>query len=229
MKQKTNTGGPLLSTTRFARFANNWKAQNAASTILSRERKQLAIQAIAGTSSISELASGADTSLKFIYTQKYKAEEALNEAFSENTNIDEAVLSCLSITKSWIYRLILALILICHSSFRNVCESLKDLFDVDISVGTVHNVVERAVESAKRKNVEENLTPIKVGAHDEIFQGRTPVLVRCDAKSTYCNLLSAVNARDSDTWRIATLEACEKGAEARLYHRHRCQTKTRSA
>lgn len=200
-----------MSITHLASSANSWKAQNAASSIALGERKQLAIQAVARTSTISELASGADTSRKFIYAQKRKAEKALNEAFSENKSSKGRLLAHFPLTKQWLDQFILALILICHSSFRNVCEILKDLFGIGISIGTVHNVVERAMESAKQKNAEENLTPIRVGAHDEIFQGRAPVLVGCDAHSTYCYLLSAVTARDADSWGIALLEASEKG------------------
>ena len=200
-----------MSISNFANNANTSKASNAAPAIPPQERKRLAVEAIARTSTISQLASAADTSRKFIYAQKQKAEKALDEAFSQCTNTDDSVLFYLPITKGWIYRFVLALILICHSSFRNVIEILKDLFDIDISIGTVHNIVGRAVETARRKNAEEDLSLIKVGAHDEIFQGRTPVLVGCDAYSTYCYLLSVAEARDAETWGIALLEASDRG------------------
>ncbi len=63
---------------------------------------------------------------------------ALDEAFSQSPSSDDSALFYLPVTKGWIYRFVLALILICHSSFRNVI---------------------------------------------------VPVLVGCDADSTYCYLL----------------------------------------
>jgi hypothetical protein len=200
-----------MSSSHFANSTNSSKARNSASTKTPQERKQLAIEAMAKTSTISQLASKTDTSRKFIYAQKQKAENALDEAFTLNTGADDFVLFYLPITKAWIHRFILAIILICHGSLRNVCEILKDLFNIEISIGTVHNVVERAVKAARMRNAEEDLASIKVGAHDEIFQGRDPVLVGCDAVSTYCYLLSAVEARDAETWGIALLEASDRG------------------
>lgn len=200
-----------MSISNFANNNNTSKASNAASAIPPQERKRLAIEAMARTSTISHLASAADTSRKFIYAQKQKAEMALDEAFSQSASSDDSALFYLPVTKGWIYRFVLALILICHSSFRNVIEILQDLFDVNISIGTVHNIIEKAVETARQKNAEENLSPIKVGAHDEIFQGRVPVLVGCDANSTYCYLLSVAETRDADTWGIALLDAENRG------------------
>jgi hypothetical protein len=138
-----------MSSSHFANSTNSSKARNSASTKTPQERKQLAIEAMAKTSTISQLASKTDTSRKFIYAQKQKAENALDEAFTLNTGADDFVLFYLPITKAWIHRFILAIILICHGSLRNVCEILKDLFNIEISIGTVHNVVERAVKAAR--------------------------------------------------------------------------------
>lgn len=49
------------------------------------------------------------------------------------------------ITQKWLFQLILALILICHCSYRGVVELLQDLFDYPISAGTVHNRVKKAI------------------------------------------------------------------------------------
>ena len=57
----------------------------------------------------------------------------------------------------------------------------------------------------------ENLSEIKIGAHDEIFQGNKPILVGCDVKSTFIYLLSLENSRDRDTWAIRLLECKDKG------------------
>jgi hypothetical protein len=52
---------------------------------------------------------------------------------------------------------------------------------------------------------------IKVGLHDEIFQGSQPVLAGVDAASTYCYLLQGVEHRDEDSWGWHLLDAMEQG------------------
>jgi hypothetical protein len=90
-------------------------------------------------------------------------------------------------------------ILICHSSYRGVVELFRDLFDLATSVGTVHNRLESAAATAKKINVSQDLSRIKVGLHDKIFKGSQPVLARVDADSTYCYLLDVVEHRDEQT------------------------------
>jgi hypothetical protein len=51
------------------------------------------------------------------------------------------------------------------------------------------------------------LAPIRVGLHDEIFQGNQPVLAGVDAHSTYCYLLAEAEHRDGDTWGVHLLDA----------------------
>ena len=85
--------------------------------------------------------------------------------------------------------MVLALVLICHSSNRGVVELLEDLFDYPLSVGSVHNIVHSAVAPAQRWNQQYDLSTIKVGADDEIFQGDVPVLVGEDTlhRSAICS------------------------------------------
>ncbi len=114
-------------------------------------------------------------------------------------------------TKNWIFQVILGLIFICHSSYRGVVEFLRDLFDYPISVGTVHNRVNSVIEKAQKINQSQDLSGIKVGLKDEIFQSRLPVLAGIDAFSTYCYLLAGAEHRDEDTWGYHLLEASEQG------------------
>jgi len=57
----------------------------------------------------------------------------------------------------------------------------------------------------------QDLSGIRVGLHDEIFQGATPVLAGVDAQSTYCYILAAEQHRDADTWGVHLLNAAEQG------------------
>src|SRR4029078_6927249 len=90
------------------------------------DRKDLAIQALAGSETVSDLAAQHGVSRKFVYQQTHKARSALEDAFSPATP-DEAVLFELAVTKTWLRQVIVALTLICRSSYRGVIEFLRGL------------------------------------------------------------------------------------------------------
>ena len=119
-----------------------------AKRLLSQERQDLAIQVLAGAQSVSDLARQHEVSRKFLYQQAHTAEEALSEAFAPSSR-SEDVLFYLPVTKAWLRQLVLALVLICHSSVRGVVELLRDVFDYRLSVGTVHNIVHSPVTPAR--------------------------------------------------------------------------------
>src|SRR3954467_6229696 len=174
------------------------------------DRKDLAIQALAGSETISDLAARHGMSRKFVYQQTHKARAALDDAFSPATS-DEAVLFELAVTKTWLRQVIAGLTLICRSSYRGVIEFLRDLLGLPVSVGDIHDVLQSATRQASAVNAEQDLSGIRVGLHDEIFQGATPVLAGVDARSTYCYLLAAERHRDADTWGVHLLDAAERG------------------
>lgn len=173
-------------------------------------RQRLAIDALAGQRPITHLADELDVSRKFVYQQKDKAERALQEAFAPAV-ADDHVLFQLPVTRRWLYQLVLALILIGHCSFRGVVELLRDLLQVKISVGTVHNLVTQAAEKAQHYNETQDLAAVRIGAHDELFQQSAPVLTGVDVDSTYCYLLSLEDQRDGDTWALRLLELQDRG------------------
>ena len=102
------------------------------------------------------------------------------------------------------------MILICHSSYRGVKEILRDLFDTNISIASIHNLVHSTAIKAKQINDLQDLSSIQSGLHDEIFQGSQPVLTGVDAMSTYCYLLTAAEHRDEDTWGFYLLNLNEQ-------------------
>jgi hypothetical protein len=173
------------------------------------QRQQLARQALAGQS-ITVLAQQHQVSRKFVYQQRARADQALNDAFAPQPT-DDQVLFYLPVTKAWLRQLTLALVLICHSPLRGVVELLRDLFDYPIALGTVFNIVQAAVTPAQQCNRTQDLRDIRVGGHDEIFQGQQPVLVGVDLLSSYCYLLSCEAHRDADTWGVRLLELHEQG------------------
>lgn len=175
-----------------------------------QQRQNLAVAALAGTRPITQLADEHHVSRKFVYQQADKAQHALDHAFDPHDD-DDTVLFYLPVTKAWLRQLVLALVLICHSSLRGVVELLRDVFDYPISLGTVHNIVAGAIPRAHAHNAAHNLANVRISVPDEIFQASTPVLVGCDADSTYCYLLSPEERRDGDTWAVRLLESVDRG------------------
>ena len=176
------------------------------------DRKDLAIQALARSETVSDLAARHGVSRKFVYQQTHKAVAALDDAFLSATP-DNEVLFELAVTKAWLRQVIVGLTLICRSSYRGVVEFLRDLLGVPVSVGCVHDVLQAATRQADIVNRQQDLSSIRVGLHDEIFQGATPVLAGVDAQSTYCYLLAAEQRRDADTWGVHLLDAAEQGLD----------------
>lgn len=177
------------------------------------ERRNLSVEVLAKTQPVSHLADHFGVSRKFVYRQAAKAANALDDAFEPRPD-DKAVLFHLPVTKDWIRQFVLAQVLIGHTSFRGVTEILDAVFDYrDISIGTIHNIVQDAIAAARPNNESQDLSAVRVGAHDEIFQANKPVLVGMDVKSTYCYLLADEAHRDGDTWGVHLLDLAERGLQ----------------
>lgn len=181
-----------------------------AKTLGPGERLSLGVQALAGAQSITGLANQAGVSRKFVYRQADIAQVALDDAFAASED-DDQVLFYLPVTKNWVKQATLGLTLICHSSYRGVHEFFRDLLDVSMSIGTVHNIVHDAIAKARPHNHNQNLANVNIAGLDEIFQKQQPILVGADIRSTYCFLLSAEDQRDGDTWALRLLELQERG------------------
>ena len=174
------------------------------------QRRRLALDALAGTTPVARLAHEHDVSRKFVYQQAGKAQQALDRAFAPDAD-EPRVLFTLPVTKALLRQIVLGLTLLCHSSFRGVVAFLADVLDFPLSLGSVANIVRAAVGPARAHNDRQDLSGVRVGAHDEIYQTRRPVLVGVDADSTYCYLLSQEERRDADTWGVRLLELQARG------------------
>jgi hypothetical protein len=170
----------------------------------------LAIQALARSATISDLSVRHGVSRKFVYQQRHKARVALDDAFFSAASDDE-VLFEVKVTKTWLRQAVVALVLMCRGSYLGVMEFMRDLLGISISMGTIHAVLQSAAQRACVINREQDLSGIRVGLHDEIFQGTMPVLAGVDAASTYCYLLAVADHRDADTWGVHLLDASKQG------------------
>jgi hypothetical protein len=186
------------------------KAQASVAARLDGQARQRLALAVLSGESVAQVAAEHDVSRKFVYQQVHKAHQGLAMSF-DPPQPPEGLLFWLPVTKPWLRSLVLGLTLLCHSPFRGVKELLEDLFDYPISVGTVHNIVADATGKAQLLNDKEDLSFVRIGVHDEIFQAASPVLVGTDAYSTYCYLLSREEQRDGDTWGVRLLELAQRG------------------
>ena len=174
------------------------------------DRQALAVAALSEEHSVSELSRQQEVSRTFVARQRDKAAQALAEAF-DPAEEDRDVLFYLPVTQSWLRQVVLSLMLIGHSSMRGVVEFFAAVLDQSISVGTVHRILTESVAQARAVSAQVELSAIRQGAHDEIFQGRHPILVGCDVESTYCYLLVEEEHRDGTTWGVHLLDLAEKG------------------
>jgi hypothetical protein len=176
-----------------------------------QRRKELAIAALAGGEPVSRLAADQGVSRKFVYQQAGKAERGLDETFAAEPD-DQQVLYHLPVTKKWIGQLVLAQALEGHSSYRGIIRIIRNVIGYDqLSIGTVHNLLRQATERARIINAAEDLSAIRVGGHDEIYQAGRPVLVGADLDSTYCYLLVEAEHCDETTWGYHLLELAGRG------------------
>jgi hypothetical protein len=188
--------------------------RSGASALSWEDRRQLSVQALRHIDPITRIAQRHDVSRKFVYQQRQKATTAIDQAFQAYHCGEDKVLFWLPVSKGWLEQLVLSLLLICHSSFRGAMELLDTMFDYrQISLGSIHNLVQRAVEKARGLNNAEDLSAIRVGAHDEIYQAGQPVLVGMDVASTYCYLLQAVEHCDETSWGVHLLQLTDRGLD----------------
>jgi len=185
-------------------------ASSIAATLSADRRQHLALQVLSGTEPVAHIAARQQVSRPFLYRQKRKAEAALTRAFAP-VAAEAEVLFYLPVTAAWLDQLVVSLVLICHSSYRGVIRFFRDVLDTSISLGAIHTLLKATAEQAAGINAAQDLSGIRVGLHDEIFQGDRPVLAGVDAASTYCYLLAEAQHRDETTWGIHLLDAQTQG------------------
>ena len=174
-------------------------------------RIDLAVRMLAQMEPVAQIARDNEVSRPFLYRQKAIAAEGLAATFDPPSSEDSSVLFHLLVTNTWLQQLVLGLILICHSSLWRGRGIAAGCVYWPISIGTVHNRVREVTERAVALNSQEDLSGIRVGLHDEIFQGGTPVLAGVCAFSIYCYLLVSAEHQDKVTWGYHLLEAQERG------------------
>ena len=203
----------FVTNTPLPRDASTPAVSCAAHTLDGEQRQELALQVLARSEPVTELSVRHQVSRKFLYQQADKGEQALAQAFQSPPSGEEEVLFYLPVTRAWLRQVVLGLVLLCHSSYRGVMAFFQDLLDQPIALGTVHNIVQEAVVEARQINARQDLSRVRAGRHDELFQGQQPVLVGMDLDSTYCYLLAREAHRDAETWAIHLWDLADQGLQ----------------
>lgn len=166
-------------------------------------KRIIGLKAVKGNDTITRISQEHQCSRTTVYAQKDKALSAVNKAFESN---DDEVLYYIPVTKAFIYQVVLALFLVCQSSYRNIIFFLQNIFDYSISLGGIFNIIDEACDKANNINESYDLSSIKVSAADEIFHRNKPNLAVVDVDSRYCALLKKADNRDYETWGIHLLD-----------------------
>jgi len=168
----------------------------------------IALQAIKGNQTISAISKEHDVSRTTVYHQQEKVLKAANQAFEEK---DDDVLFYIPVTKPFLYAMIVALFVICKSSYRDIIFFLKSLFNYHVSLGTVSNVINQAADKAAPINNSYDLSTVRESASDEVFHLNKPLLVTVDIASRFCPLLVHADNRDGTTWGVNLLDLHVRG------------------
>jgi len=174
------------------------------------QKKNVAVAALTGTKTVTQIAIENKSSRKFVRGQKAKAAGAIDAAFHPAPTPDK-VLFQLLVTQQWMDQLTLSILLGCNGSYRKTATVLNDVFDYATSPGKITAIVSSAVKKAQQIHTTEDLSGITVTANDELFHHNKPILSGIDTQSLYCYLLSSETHRDEVTWAIKLMECQQKG------------------
>ena len=176
--------------------------------ISSEKKLTIALQAIQGKQTVTDISREHDVSRTTVYKQKDKALTAAHQAFEPE---DDRVLFYIPVTKAFIFQVVIALFLICKSSYRNIMFFLKCIFNYHVSLGAVFNIIDEAADKAISINQSYDLSTIKTSAADELFHRNKPILSAVDIDSRFCALLAKADHRDYETWGVHLLDLQRQG------------------
>ena len=112
--------------------------------------------------------------------------------------------------------MVIFLSLINKSSYRDILQFFRDVFDYSISIGSIFNILDRTEKTGTQINNSYDLSPIEDSAADEIFHRNKPVLAVVDISSRFCAKLTKEDNRDSDTWGVTLLDMIEQDYQPKV-------------
>jgi hypothetical protein len=145
-------------------------------------------------------------SREYVYQQKEKVAQ-----YVESLDTAEAEVPMLRLDKRSIDRIILLLTLDCQSPQSGIQRFFETICGKHISTGYISSVIKEATIRAQEFDAQVDLSGIRQGANDEIFQCGAPILTGIDPESTYTYLLEEASDRTAETWAIYLEDRKEQG------------------
>ena len=105
-------------------------------------------------------------------------------------------------------KIVISMALDGSASEEGIQRFLETNFHKHFSIGKISQILNQAADRAAEFDESIDLSGIRQGANDEIFQCGTPVLTGIDPISTYIYLLKQADDRSSQTWQDA-MEECK--------------------
>ena len=124
--------------------------KNRSSFISPKIKLKIAIDSLSNNKTITDVSNENQCSRTTVYNQKNKLLDAADLAFIKADEKD--ILFNFPIKKSTIHMIVLALFLICKSSYRDIQIFLKTIFDFKLSLGGVFNIIDVASNKAVKIN-----------------------------------------------------------------------------
>jgi hypothetical protein len=181
---------------------------NHAKSIPADRKLNIALDAIRRQETITDISKRYDCSRTTVYKQKDTALVAANKAFEQD---NEEVLFYIPVTKSFIEQSVISQRLICEASYRNIMLYIQTMYNYTLSLGTVFNILEAAVDKAILINQSYDLSLIKDSAADELFHWGKPILATVDIPSRFCASLEKAHCRDHVAWGVHLLDLIAQG------------------
>lgn len=157
----------------------------------------LGCQAVGGKR-VADISAETGISREYIYQQKDKVTRYAMELDNSAPTVP-----LLRLDKQTIDKIILSLSLDCQSPNIGIVRFFETAIgEMTVSSGYISGVIAEAAERARAFDDQIDLSGIKQGANDEIFQCGVPVLTGVDPESTYTYLLEEASDRTAETWEI---------------------------
>lgn len=173
-----------------------------------RSEKFLAGCCAIGGKPVKEIVEEIGMSRQYVYQQKGQVIQ-----YAKSLDNAEPEVPMLRLDKQTMERMILSLTLDCQSPQSGIQRFFETVCGQTISAGTISGVISEAAKRAQAFDDRIDLSGIRQGANDEIFQCGVPVLTGIDPESTYTYLLEEASDRTSETWAIYLADKREHGLE----------------
>ena len=154
-------------------------------------------QAVGGKR-VEEISKDNGMSRGYVYKQKLKVSQYAK-------GLDESKLEApiLYLDKKTIDRMILSLSFDCQAPYDGIVRFFQNAIrEETVSSGYISELLSEATERARVFDEQIDLSGIRQGANDEIFQCGSPILTGVDPESAYTYLLEETSRRTAETWEL---------------------------